>query len=241
MPFVPMIIFKVICNSINYLSHWSEASNLTWKSLVRRDSTLFFWSTRHCLCLLAAWIASVNCICIAPSGNLVGLAKRCLSLTQCMREISRFHLTLLTVNFPFESVRMAYPEHADWIPSESSSCRCLIPSGGDNISWIRPLMTVESSMLHKTSTSCVVKNAGGKAAGGKATLTIQTFIVSFVYRYLYRDLYSDVYCTFSLSLYLSQTFIPLLKSLWSAHSLFWESRLDRNLCGVFLRVSFCSR
>ena len=57
-------------------------------------------------------------------------------------------------------------------------------------------MTVESSMPHKTSTFCVVKNSGGKAAGGKAAIMIQTWIVSFVYRYLYRDLYSDVYGTF---------------------------------------------
>ena len=80
-------------------------------------------------------------------------------------------------------------------------------------------MTVESSMPHKTSTSYVVKNAGGKAAGGKASIMIQMCIVHFVYRYLYCDLYSDVYCTFSPTLYLSQTFIPFLKSSWSSHSL----------------------
>ena len=47
--------------------------------------------------------------------------------------------------------------------------------------------TVESSMPHKTSTSSVVKNAGGKAAGGKAAITIQTWMVSFFYYYIYRD------------------------------------------------------
>ena len=57
-------------------------------------------------------------------------------------------------------------------------------------------MTVESSMPHKTSTSCIVKNYGGKAAGGKAAIMIQTWIVSFVYCYIYRDIYSDVYRTF---------------------------------------------
>ena len=142
---------------------------LNVKSLVRRDSPFFFWSTRHYLRSLAAWITSLNCICVVPSGNLAGLAKRCLSSTQCMKEISRFYLTLLTLNFPLAAVRLAYPEHADWIPSASSSCRCLIPSGRDNMSWIRPLMTVESSIPHKTSTSLVVKNAGGKAAGGKVS------------------------------------------------------------------------
>ena len=80
-------------------------------------------------------------------------------------------------------------------------------------------MTVESSMPHKTSTSCVVKNAGGKAAGGKAAIMIQTFIVSFFYRYLYHDLYSDVYRTFFLSLSLSRSFIAFLNSSWSARSL----------------------
>ena len=63
-------------------------------------------------------------------------------------------------------------------------------------------MTVESSMPHKTSTSSVVKNAGGKAAGGKAATMIQTWIVNFVYHYLYRDI-----------------FIAFLKSSWSARNL----------------------
>ena len=80
-------------------------------------------------------------------------------------------------------------------------------------------MTVESSMPHKTSTPCVVKNAGGKAAGGKAAIIIHTCVVRFVYRYLYRDIYSDVYRTFCLSLSLSQSFIAFLKSLWSARIL----------------------
>ena len=99
-------------------------------------------------------------------------------------------------------------------------------------------MTVESSMPHKTSTSSVVKNAGGKAAGGKAAIMIQTWIVSFVHRYLYRDFYSDEYRTFSLSLSLSRSFIALLKSSWSARSL--SEHLARNIFGVFLRVSYFS-
>ena len=80
-------------------------------------------------------------------------------------------------------------------------------------------MTVESSMPHKTSTSCVVKNAGGKAADGKAAILIQTCLVRFVYRYLYHDIYSDVYRTFCLLLSLSLYFIAFLKSSWSARSL----------------------
>ena len=81
-------------------------------------------------------------------------------------------------------------------------------------------MTVESSMLHKTSTSCVVKNAGGKAAGGKAAIMIQTCVVCFVFRYLYRNIYSDVYHTFCLSLSLSRSFIAFLKSSWYALSIY---------------------
>ena len=80
-------------------------------------------------------------------------------------------------------------------------------------------MTVESSMPHKTSTSCVVKNADGKAAGGKAAILIQTCIVSFVYRYLYRDLYSDVYHTFFYCYLYRDLFIAFLKSSWFARSL----------------------
>ena len=106
----------------------------------------------------------MNCSCILTIGNLDGSAKRCFSLTKCMGETRRFCLTLLTVNFPFKIVRLAYPEHADWILSASSPCTCIITFGEDNISSIRPLMTVGSLMLHKTSTSCAVKNAGGEAA-----------------------------------------------------------------------------
>ena len=164
MPFVPMIIFKVLCNSINHLSHWSVASKLTWKLSVRRESLFLLWSTRHCLRSLAAWIYSVHCSCVVPIWNLSGLANRCLSLTQYMREISRFFLTLLTVSFPFKIVRLAYPEHADWILSVSSSCMCIIPLGEDNTSSIRPLLIVESLMPHITCTYCVVKNASDKAA-----------------------------------------------------------------------------
>ena len=72
-------------------------------------------------------------------------------------------------------------------------------------------MTVESSMPHKTSTSLVVKNAGGKAAGGKAAIMIQTWMVSFFYHYLYRDFYSDVYHSFFLSLSLSRFFYRVPK------------------------------
>ena len=66
-------------------------------------------------------------------------------------------------------------------------------------------MTFESSMPHKTSTSCVVKNTGGKAACGKAAIMIQTWIVSFsiaisiaifilmyIARFFYRYLYCDI-------------------------------------------------
>ena len=74
-------------------------------------------------------------------------------------------------------------------------------------------MTVESSMPHKTSTSSVVKNAGGKAAGGKAAIMIQTRMVSFFYHYHYRDFYSDVYCSFLLSLSLSRSFYRVPKVL----------------------------
>ena len=95
-------------------------------------------------------------------------------------------------------------------------------------------MTVESSMPHKTSTSCVVKNAGGKAAGGKSAIMIQTWMVSFSitisiaifilmyiarfsYRYPYRDL-----------------FIAFLKSLWSARNLF-----ERLVLLAIFKESFC--
>ena len=153
----------------------------------------------------------MNCICVILSENLEDSAKQCLSLTQCMREISNFRLTILTVYFPFEAVRLAYPEDADWITSASSSYRCLITSGGVNMSRIIPIMTVESSMPHKTSTSFFVKHAGSKAADGKASIRIQTCIASFVYRYLYCDFYSGVYRTFFLSLSLSRSFYRVPK------------------------------
>ena len=90
-------------------------------------------------------------------------------------------------------------------------------------------------MPHKTSTSCVVKNSGGKTAVDKAAIMIQTCIVSFVYRYLYRDIYSDLYRTFFLSLSLSRYFIAFLKYLWSARSL-----SDRLVLLAIFAGSFCA-
>ena len=96
-------------------------------------------------------------------------------------------------------------------------------------------MTVESSMPHKTITSLVVKNAGGKAAGGQAAIMIQTWMVSFSitisiaifilmyiarfsYRYPYRDL-----------------FIAFLKSSWSARNL-----SERLVLLAIFKESFCA-
>ena len=64
---------------------------------------------------------------------------------------------------------------------------------------------------HKTSTSSVVKNYGGKAAGGKAAIMIQTWMVSFFYHYLYRDFDSDVYRSFFLLLSLLRSFYRVSK------------------------------
>ena len=88
-------------------------------------------------------------------------------------------------------------------------------------------MTVESSMPHKTSTSSVVKNAGGKAAGGNAAIMIQTCIVSFFYHYLYCNFFLMYIARFSIAISIA---IFLLRS----YSL-------RGLLVIFLSVSSCSQ